>query len=129
MNNVTSYATGYGGNVADVLVDGYWQTSALLGGSEWFNDYCVQYDEVTGNGWGDGIESPIRYIGSNPDKSNKVIALQPTYNEKGQLCVLNLAKNLGDHSSKFSPLQIYLSTWPIASLNQLILIVETPPLW
>lgn len=97
-NNVPSYATGFGGNVSDVLVDGYWQTSAVLGGNDWFNDYCVQYDETTGNGWGDGVVSPIRYSGSNPDKSNKVIALQPTYNEKGQLCVLNLAKNIGDSS-------------------------------
>lgn len=95
-NNVPSYATGFGGNVSDVMVDGYWATSALLGGTEWFNDYCVQYDELTGNGWSGNGKAPIGYLNSTPDESNKVIALQPAYNEKGQLCVLNLTKNLGD---------------------------------
>lgn len=94
-NGVSSYATGYGGNVSDVMVEGYWATSAILGGEDWFNDYCVQYDEISGNCWDKGIVSPIRYSNSRPDTSNKVIALQPSYNELGQLCVLNLAKNLG----------------------------------
>lgn len=94
-NDAPSYATGYGGNVSDVMVEGYWATSATLGGTNWYNDYCIQYDELTGNGYANNDKAPIRYSGTNPDTSNKVIALQPSYNEKGQLCVLNLTSNVG----------------------------------
>lgn len=96
MNNVPSHATGYSEVTSDIMVDGYWATSSLMGGTEWFNDYCVQYDEVTGNGWSGSVTSPIGQGGSTPNEANKVIALKPSYNEQGQLCVLNLAKNLGD---------------------------------
>lgn len=96
MNNVPSHATGHSEVTSDIMVDGYWATSTALGGTEWFNDYCIQYDEMTGNGWSGESETAIGQGGSTPDESNKVIALKPSYNEQGQLCVLNLTKNLGD---------------------------------
>ncbi|MBE7016293.1 MAG: hypothetical protein E7417_05700 [Ruminococcaceae bacterium] len=96
MNNVPSHATGHSSVTSDIMVDGYWATSPALSGTEWFNDYCVQYDELTGNGWSGDSTTAIGQGGSTPDKSNKVIALKPSYNEQGQLCVLNLTKNLGE---------------------------------
>jgi len=74
INSYTATETTTGSGMSNTLIDGVWGTSALLGGIGEYNTYGVFVEGYT--------------------QSNKVISLSPSIEADGEMCTLNLIKNI-----------------------------------